>query len=436
MTLFVRFVAALVLLAGAATANAQFAPSFDRQAAEAAFPAASDQLQARRERLGATRGISLARVPEIGIAQIASALARREPGSAFPSGSAVLLYLPQGDTLSIWLIDDRGLRAASRLPLTAGALDTAIRNLRLSLNVDGISRNRAPRLKDAVDERLEARNHFDKDLGLLSTILLPKPIVSGLRGTRHVIVVPNGAIGTVPLALMKLDRDAMLIDRMTISVSPGLADAIRPGSAWNGPAALRGALIVGNPLVGPSTRWKIPDLPGAEREAAQFAQIANRPALMGPEASKERILPLLRDASLLYFAAHGTANPVDPLSGGFLMLAADDAEAGFLRAREIQSRRLAASLAVLSACQSGLGFEHEGGVIGLARAFQLAGVPRVVMSLWSVNDRATLALMDHFQRNLVAQPPDEALRNAMLATRADYPDPAHWASFALFGSPG
>ena len=90
---------------------------------------------------------------------------------------------------------------------------------------------------------------------------------------------------------------------------------------------------------------------------------------------------------------------------------------------------------VLSACQSGLGFNHDGGVIGLARSFQKAGVPRVVMSLWSVSDEATLYLMDHFQLQAMANVPAEALRLAMLDTRKKYPDPALWAAFTLFGTP-
>jgi CHAT domain-containing protein len=101
----------------------------------------------------------------------------------------------------------------------------------------------------------------------------------------------------------------------------------------------------------------------------------------------------------------------------------------------VQSSRLKAQIAILSACQTGLGKTHDAGVIGLSRAFQIAGVPRVVMSLWSVNDRATAALMKSFVKNLRSNVPSEALRLAMLDVRKQRPALSQWASFVLFGIP-
>jgi CHAT domain-containing protein len=75
------------------------------------------------------------------------------------------------------------------------------------------------------------------------------------------------------------------------------------------------------------------------------------------------------------------------------------------------------SLATLSACETGLGALAAGeGVLGLTRAFHLAGCPNVVASLWKVNDAATTALMAKFYHELWTnkQPPLEALREAQL----------------------
>jgi CHAT domain-containing protein len=123
------------------------------------------------------------------------------------------------------------------------------------------------------------------------------------------------------------------------------------------------------------------------------------------------------------------------LTGGFLFLTARNLTRGFWTAREVQSSRLKAQLVVLSACQTGLGKIHDAGVIGLSRAFQIAGVPRVVMSLWSVNDKATAALMKAFVKYLRANMPSEALRLAMLEVRRERPQLSQWASFVLFGTP-
>jgi tetratricopeptide (TPR) repeat protein len=74
-------------------------------------------------------------------------------------------------------------------------------------------------------------------------------------------------------------------------------------------------------------------------------------------------------------------------------------------------------LCVLSACETGLGDLTEGeGMVGLQRAFHVAGCPNVVGSLWTVDDAATAALMAQFYHELCVnkQSPLEALRAAQL----------------------
>jgi CHAT domain-containing protein len=78
----------------------------------------------------------------------------------------------------------------------------------------------------------------------------------------------------------------------------------------------------------------------------------------------------------------------------------------------------ACELAVLSACETGLGKTAGGeGVLGLQRAFHQAGARPVVASLWKVDDAATAVLMEEFYANLWQKglPNVEALRRAQLA---------------------
>jgi CHAT domain-containing protein len=94
-------------------------------------------------------------------------------------------------------------------------------------------------------------------------------------------------------------------------------------------------------------------------------------------------------------------------------------EDGILTAEEITALDLRGTeLVVLSACDTGLGNVAGGeGVMGMARAFHLAGVRNVIASLWKVDDQATAALMKIFYHNLWEKtlPPIEALRQAQLA---------------------
>jgi len=116
---------------------------------------------------------------------------------------------------------------------------------------------------------------------------------------------------------------------------------------------------------------------------------------------------------------------------------------GLLTAEEVMWLDLSkVELAVLSACETSLGERRSGeGMIGLRRAFGLAGAKSVVSSLWAVKDRATSELMLRFYENLWRgkQGRSEALRNAQLAllaegraTRGDA-SPSTWAGFVLSG---
>lgn len=204
---------------------------------------------------------------------------------------------------------------------------------------------------------------------------------------------------------------------------------------WNSNSLYEQPLIVGNPYLPESPGWLVPNLPGAEQEAQAIAATLDSTPLIGREATKYKVIQKAEDSSFLYFATHGISSSEDPLSNSFLMLSAENFEQGWWTAREIQITNLRAEMAILSACQTGLGQTHDAGIIGLSRAFQLAGVPRVVMSLWNVDDQATSQLMQDFINYLTDYIPVEALRRAMLDLRKQYPEPSKWASFVLFGTP-
>ncbi|MBK9336533.1 MAG: CHAT domain-containing protein [Lewinellaceae bacterium] len=108
-----------------------------------------------------------------------------------------------------------------------------------------------------------------------------------------------------------------------------------------------------------------------------------------------------------------------------------------LFAHQIYHSQLGADLVLLSACQTGLGKIALGeGTLSLSRAFQAAGCPATVMSLWEVRDDATAELMRLFLENIrLGQDKDEALakaKRAYLQTAADA-FPYYWAGFVLTG---
>jgi len=140
--------------------------------------------------------------------------------------------------------------------------------------------------------------------------------------------------------------------------------------------------------------------------------------------------------------AHEIENPM--LRSGLLLSGSNRAwtgedviegiEDGILTAEEISHLNMSKTqLVVLSACKTGLGeaTTYEG-VFGLQRAFKLAGVESIIMSLWSVPDNATAELMIEFYQSwLSGKTKQAAFREAQQKVREKYKEPYFWAGFVM-----
>ncbi len=159
-------------------------------------------------------------------------------------------------------------------------------------------------------------------------------------------------------------------------------------------------------------------------------------------ASKRAVFDFkLEQYRLLHFATHGLLNSQRPELSGIVLSLIDESGRdvdGFLRLQDIYNLKLSADLVVLSACNTALGKDVKGeGLIGLTRGFMYAGSPRIVASLWKVNDAATAELMTIFYRKLLAENlrPAAALRAAQMEMmkQSRYKSPYFWAPFIIQG---
>jgi CHAT domain-containing protein len=144
---------------------------------------------------------------------------------------------------------------------------------------------------------------------------------------------------------------------------------------------------------------------------------------------------------IIHFATHGLLNSETPGLTGIVLSLVDQTGQpvdGFLRLNGVYNLSLKADLVVLSGCKTGLGKDVKGeGLLGLTRGFMFAGTPRVVVSLWDVNDRATAELMKQFYKAMLGKGlrPAAALREAQIAMWRDrrWSAPYYWAAFVLQG---
>jgi CHAT domain-containing protein len=299
------------------------------------------------------------------------------------------------------------------------------------------------------------------------------PLRKRLDGRERIAVLADGALLLVPFAALPepgtgKDRGEAqpLLARHEIVVLPSATFLDRQRHRLAGRRPASGALaVIADPVFSPDDirlsrrrgdvgspaprgfepAGPFQRLPYTEREARSILRLAQGGETllaMGTEARRDLVTSgTLGHFRILHFATHGLLHPVLPERSG-LVLSLYDREGrrqdGFLSAPDVATLSLPAELAVLSACQTGLGRELRGeGLVGLAQAFFRAGTRRVIVSQWSVQDRATAELMTRVYRGLLVDhlPPAAALRAAQLAIRSQpqWQSPYYWAGFSLQG---
>lgn len=183
----------------------------------------------------------------------------------------------------------------------------------------------------------------------------------------------------------------------------------------------------------------------SRQEAEEIARLAgNKSNLKALDFAANRAVAMdqkLSDYRIVHFATHGLINNQHPdLSGVVLSLvdAQGRPQNGFLRLYDIYNLKLDAELVVLSACQTALGKEIKGeGLVGLTRGFMYAGAPRVVASLWRIDDRASADIMSRFYAAMLKDGlrPAAALRAAQVSMLREkrWQSPHYWAAFTIQG---
>lgn len=337
--------------------------------------------------------------------------------------------------------------------VTSHVLAPAARIEELASRFHG-SASRGPAPASRMQAELAAQALSDEILVPVASRLVRETIVVMAEGALHLVPFaalpkpdPVGQPGTTPLVA---EHDVVYVP--SASVTTSLRRSARPPG--------RGVGVLADPVfsladprlptpVG-STRTSaaapLARLIHSRREAEAIRTLLPKgtPHLeaLGFDARRELIAGGELDGyAILHVATHGTLRAEHPERSGLVLSLFDRAGQpvdGALDVRQIYDLELSAELVVLSACRTALGQQFRGeGVVGLPRAFLYAGVPRVVVSLWEVDDEATAELMQRFYRGMLqaGSTPSVALREAQRALRAErrWQSPFYWAGFVLQG---
>lgn len=283
---------------------------------------------------------------------------------------------------------------------------------------------------------------YQKSTAVLSKTLKPR---AGLK-TKELIIVPAGRLGTLPFEALALNARkatnfqsvSYLNERYAVSYEFSAGLIAQKDKASDSKQA---RIFLCAPVTFPADD-QLSELPASETEVRGIGE------LFTPESKKistrheanEAVVKSKEISSYnyLHFATHGIVDEVEP-ERSRIFLNENSGEDGDLFASEIYNLSLNADLAVLSACQTGLGKYSEGeGVIGLSRALVYAGARNLVVSFWSVADESTSVLMTDFYGILIKSgAPNfrQALQQAKskMISRSEYSEPYYWAPFVLIG---
>jgi CHAT domain-containing protein len=385
---------------------------------------------------------------------------------------ALLAYLAAGDVTWLWVLrrDDIALR---KVDIGAKALAHAVSALRGALDPD-----RNP--DSAPFPAKDAHALYQKLLG---------PALSLLDDVHHLLLVPDGALESLPLGVLVTKppehdprsladhRDiAWLARDYAITVLPAVTSLRvlrQPGKLANAeepflgignpvlegkPGAERGAKLASlfrGALANVDNVRKLEALPETADELQAIAKTLgadDKDLLLGDQASE----PVMRQMPLdhyrvIQFATHGLVSGDLPgLAEPALVLTppkdATPENDGLLTASKVATLKLNADTVVLSACNTaaGDGTPDAGGLSGLAKAFFYAGARSLLVSHWKVPSNSTVKLMTDTFAALKEEPKigrAEALRRAEMAmldpsNPPEFAHPMAWAAFVLAGEGG
>jgi CHAT domain-containing protein len=390
--------------------------------------------------------------PDLPRATEATTLALAEVQASLPADALLLEFFTTG------LIEARDGRSVTppgvqrhRFP-PARTLIFAVTRDEVQVHDAGLSPNDLlPRRLDSVVER-----HFlEPQIRRTLYDRLIAPVAGLLQGRQRLYLVPHGPLHYIPFqALIAPDGETFLREEAPALIyGPSATILLRHVSRKTGQAPVTCLAIGYNDPGGVQLRF-------AEEEARGVARLIGGTALVGSSPKKTTLFSQAANYRLLHFSCHGAFDPQAPLASA-LHLAPGET----LTALDVlEHLHLGCDLVTLSACESGLSRVRRGDeLIGLMRAFMHAGAPALVSTLWRVDERSTLILMERFYREIqtgmsLAQALKRAqlhlkhlTRQEALAILTHYPndcvgtslaeedeemifaDPYYWAPFVLVG---
>lgn len=302
-----------------------------------------------------------------------------------------------------------------------------------------------PALKQQIENYLNQINNLETPVSTIKeqgAALYHKLFKDDFDHDEATVIIPDGILHYLPFELL-VKADAYLIENHTISYASNFyflnAKAPTKQTSKNKRVAFFAPEYTGTP---PESRLAVRGVPyslaGAAAEVQGIAAFIQGDVYLGNEASKTRFRSLEGNVSVLHLAMHSNLNDEDPELSNLLFSSSESDYEMYIS--ELYGMNFNSDLAVLSACNTGVGgFQDGGNLVSMRSAFTMAGIPATVASLWNAPDESTKEIMIALYKNL-KQGDDKAtaLQKAKLGYLNSTQDenlqhPFYWAGFVLSG---
>ena len=345
-----------------------------------------------------------------------------------PTLQEVQSVLEPGAVLIEYVVGDDGVMI---LAVRAGALSAVYGEVRIANLTAKVN------LVRELIQQPSSDSWWEPAASLSDSLIAPLQEQSLLEDVSHLYLVPHGILNYLPFAVLPTDRTEdrpVIMEQFTLSYLPAAATLVGSDSDQHGSPSLLA-------LAPERSRLR-----HSLEEAQSIARLyqPNSRLLSGVKATESIFKEQAQNYGILHLSTHGYFNPNNPLLSG-LELEADDINDGMLQVHEILGLSLNAGLVTLSACETAMGSGYFNTIpagdefVSLTRAFLVAGSRSVLATLWEVDDRSTVELMEGFYdrlgrgKNMNHKAAALAQVQRALKKSGRHKHPFYWAPFVLVG---
>jgi len=273
---------------------------------------------------------------------------------------------------------------------------------------------------------------------LLFEKILQRPLANYKSG--NLTIIPDDVLHYLPFDLL-VEENELLLQSKFIGYGNSISSYLELKEKEKGTSEklLAFAPSFDDQLVESEIRFEFGKLLHNDDEVKKISNVFETEIFVDNKATLENFKSIAPEFKMIHLATHASANDEYP-DYSYLAFSKNGGESNILYIKDLYNTTLNAEMVTLSACQTGIGRLQKGqGMMSLSKGFFYAGAKSLVNTLWKINDKSSVKLMEYFYEGLSkGKNKKEALRDAKLKYLASTDDnllkhPYYWSAFVVSG---